>query len=299
MTHLWNASAPTDSARARAALAYARHGWPVLPCMPRRKVPLTPDGFHGASADVETVTGWWRAEPEANVGLVPARAALADGSTLLVLDCDGPAGHESAAALGAPSDTARVATGRRDGGEHRYYSVPAGVRVGNCTPAPGLDVRHAAGYVLVPPSVHPSGAAYRWHSAPAWAPGAVLPLPAALLEHLTRAPQIASPSTQQERVTLPLLGAAGASDAPTWRRLARYLTKVPTGLSDGRKTLAYRLAAALVHDFALGAADAWAVLAAWNSDNEPPLSARALHGLLRNATRYGKGAGRGLPRRSA
>lgn len=290
------ASPDAQSPQARAALAYARHGWPVLPCMPRGKVPLTRDGFHGASADVETVAAWWRAEPEANVALVPARVSLADGCTLLVLDCDGAVGRGAAAALGIPPNTARVATGRPDGGEHHYFGVPAGVQVGNGSPAPGLDVRHAAGYVLVPPSVHPSGAAYRWQGPPAWAPGAVLPLPAALLERLLapRAPA-PRPTADESRRTLPLPDPA-APDAPTWRRLARYVAKVPTGLADGRKTVGYRLAAALVHDFALGAADARAVLAAWNGDNCPPLPARVLDALLRNATRYGRGAAGAPPR---
>ena len=35
----------------RQALAYARHGWPVFPCLPGRKAPLTRHGFRDATTD--------------------------------------------------------------------------------------------------------------------------------------------------------------------------------------------------------------------------------------------------------
>jgi hypothetical protein len=292
-----------ETPQARAALTYALRGWPVLPCKPRGKVPLTRDGFYSATAKLETVVAWWGAEPTANVALVPARAVLPDGRTLLVLDCDGPAGLAAAVALDVPCNTARVMTGRVDGGEHRYFSVPVGIRIGNLALAPGLDIRHAAGYVLVPPSVHPSGAVYKWHSVPAWMPDVVLPLPVSVLDRLTAGrPQMVRPCRNQ-RSECVASGPGSArpessrqSDSATWWRLSRYLAKVPAGLADGRKTVGYRLAAALVHDFVLGAGDAWDVLAAWNADNVPPLPDRALAQLLRNATKYGQGSCKGSVR---
>jgi hypothetical protein len=187
-----------------------------------------------------------------------------------------------------PVHTARVTTGRPDGGEHRYFSVPPGVRIGNRALSPGLDVRHAAGYVLVPPSVHPSGVAYRWQGAPAWAPGAVLPLPGVLLERLMATPRTAPPPRPPgQRGYSPSLGIRGAPDAATCWRLARYVAKVPGGLSDGRKTTAFSFAAALLHDFTLARADAWAVLAGWNAENAPPLERARLETILDNAARYG------------
>ena len=290
--------------QARAAYEYARRGWPVLPCEPYGKLPLTRRGYHDATADLDRVATWWRAQPWANVAIVPARAVVDDGRTLLVLDCDGPAGFDAARALSVPYDTARVTTGRPEGGEHRYFTVPAGVQIGNRALAPALDVRHAAGYVLVPRSVHPSGAAYRWATAPAWTPGAVLPLPPALLERLAAAPVAAARTNASQHATAGDNLAAtdyfsrprSTPEARTWRRVKRYLAKVPTELADGRKTVGYRLAAALVHDFALGPHDAWAVLKAWNTDNRPPLPRDALAGLLHNAAKYGKGSGRGSAR---
>jgi hypothetical protein len=288
---------------AGAAISYARRGWPVLPCAPRSKVPLARNGFHAATAEIDTVAAWWRAEPTANIAVVPAGVVRPDGSSLLVLDCDGEAGFAAALAVGVPRDTACVVTGRLGGGEHRYFTVPPGVRIGNRTLDKGLDVRHAAGYVLVPPSVHPSGASYRWRSEAAWMPGAVRGLPPSVLDRL----RAEKPHTVRScRPTCRTHGSSGLgarqsdklfrSESAKWWRLSRYLLKVPARLSDGRKTVGYRLAAALVHDFGLEAGEVWDVLAAWNADNTPPLPDGALDQLLRNAAKYGLGSRRSLVR---
>lgn len=273
---------------AAAALEYARHGVAVLPCQPRGKLPLLPNGFHGASRDVEQVTEWWDRWPDANIALVPARCHLPGGRTLLVLDLDGPAGRQSAAELAIPHDTARVTTGRPEGGQHRYFSVPAGLAIGNRSPAPGLDVRHAAGYVLAPPSVHPSGAVYQWQGARAWAPGAVLPLPESILEMLT-APRL---EPVRDRWGPTFTATAGEpANGETWRRAAAYVARVPSGLADDRKQTAYRLSAALVHDIGLPERDAFDLLDAWNGDNRPPLSEPTLTRIFANAGRYGRNRG--------
>src|SRR5690606_30260670 len=75
----------------RAAVAYARRGWPVLPCVPRGKLPLTRRGYLDASADVEQVAAWWRHEPYANIGLAPAGVTLPDGGSIVVIDLGGAA----------------------------------------------------------------------------------------------------------------------------------------------------------------------------------------------------------------
>lgn len=137
---------------ARAMLGYARHGWPVFPIQPRGKAPLTDDGFKAATTDEAQLAGWWARWPEANIGFVPGRAGL------VVLDIDGPEGESAAQRLGLLAEpTLTIATAR---GVHLYFRHPGG-HIGNRRLAPGLDVRADAGYVLLPPSVHPSGARYR------------------------------------------------------------------------------------------------------------------------------------------
>jgi hypothetical protein len=63
-------------------------------------------------------------------------------------------------------------------GRHVYFRTPEGAAVRNTASkiAPGLDTRGDGGYVLAPPSIHPSGKRYAWSvdsantfaAAPAW-----------------------------------------------------------------------------------------------------------------------------------
>jgi putative DNA primase/helicase len=158
-----------------AALHLARKGLHVFPCRVRGKQPATTNGFKDASRDPEVVTRWWSLGPSYNIGV-----ATGAGSGVFVLDVDGGerAGEASLRALeaehGALPATVESITG---GGRHLWFkmpgrSVPCSVdRVG-----PGLDVRGAGGYVVAPPSIHPSGRAYSWSvdsgatfaDAPAW-----------------------------------------------------------------------------------------------------------------------------------
>jgi hypothetical protein len=64
-----------------AALGYAQRGWPVLPCKPRGKVPLTEHGCKDATLSIDTIVDWWARWPAANVGI-----ATGEVSGLLVLD---------------------------------------------------------------------------------------------------------------------------------------------------------------------------------------------------------------------
>lgn len=146
------------NALAEAALRYAEQGYAVFPCKPRDKKPLLAAaeggrGYLDATSDVATVAAWWQQYPDANIGLVPGKSGL------VVVDVDGPKGEITAESLGLnQSGTRESTTGR---GRHLWYLHPGG-RIGNSKPGEGIDIRADAGYVLVPPSVHPSGAKYAW-----------------------------------------------------------------------------------------------------------------------------------------
>ena len=142
----------------RAATWYATRGFPVLPCKPRGKEPLTLHGFKDAATDKEQIAAWWRQWPDANIG-IPTGAA----SGLLVLDIDPRNGGDvSLSALieenGALPETAQQITG--GGGRHIVGRYVAGVHSGVL--APGIDTKGDGGYIIAAPSLHPCGRRYRW-----------------------------------------------------------------------------------------------------------------------------------------
>ncbi len=143
-----------------AALGYAARGWPVLPCKPRGKKPLTPHGFKDATTDREVIQSWWKRWPNANIGLVTGAE-----SGLFVLDVDGPAGAESLANLQDVFETLPETATQRTGGGGRHilfkhHGYPIGNTAGKL--GPGLDTRGDGGYIVVTPSMHASGNAYAW-----------------------------------------------------------------------------------------------------------------------------------------
>lgn len=136
-----------------AALALVGRGWPVFPCVPGGKRPLgrlVPNGFHGATTDIELVTRWWTAYPTANVAIPTGHP------TVDVLDVDvKPAGtgweafNRCKAAGFLPRPLAVVAT--PSGGLHCYY--PGTSQACSSLPRHFIDFKAAGGYVLVPPSI--------------------------------------------------------------------------------------------------------------------------------------------------
>jgi hypothetical protein len=156
-----------------AARRYAAQGFPVFPvhrvrngvcscnhpdCAHPGKHPRTAHGFLDATKDPKCITEWWTKWPDANIA-IPTGAA----SGLLVIDIDPRnGGDESWEALtfefGRPPDTAEQLSG--GGGRHVFFTDP-GVSVPKEL-APGIDIKSAGGYIIVAPSVHPSGRQYAW-----------------------------------------------------------------------------------------------------------------------------------------
>ena len=144
----------------RAALAYPeRFGWPVFPCQPKGKKPVTPNGFQDATTDERKIWGWWTQYPDANIGIATGQISGID-----VLDVDPRHGgdetlSELEAEHGKIPDTVESLTG--GGGRHILFRFRAGVR-NSAGRLPGLDVRGEGGYFIAPPSIHESGQEYAW-----------------------------------------------------------------------------------------------------------------------------------------
>lgn len=144
-----------------AALRYAERGWLVFPLYPRSKKPIKDEnlqleyGFKDASNERNTVLQWWQGVPNANIG-------LATGDPFDVLDIDGP---QSVSALQdvLGKDYRHhgpvVTTGK---GKHLYFAALPNGRNRAGLLGGKLDYRGTGGYVVAPPSIHPSGRVYEW-----------------------------------------------------------------------------------------------------------------------------------------
>lgn len=177
-----------------AALRYASNGWAVFPlygiidgrcecgtnCGSPGKHPRVSGGLHDATTEEMRINAWWKRWPNANIGV---RTGLESG--LYVIDLDNKRsvdlgngilvsegenslkGQESV--IGRLPETLTQITG--SGGSHLIFRYPMdpstptipentfGNRAGIL---PSVDTRGDGGYIVVPPSLHPSGNRYRW-----------------------------------------------------------------------------------------------------------------------------------------
>ncbi len=127
-------------------LAWAGEGWHVFPLAPGSKIPAK--GSHGvsdATTDLETITKWHGACPDANWGINAGKSGL------MILDHDQykPGAAEAFEALdfehGIPK-TFQVAT--PSGGTHYYFKGSGGNSVEKL--GKGIDTRGHGGYVVLP-----------------------------------------------------------------------------------------------------------------------------------------------------
>jgi Bifunctional DNA primase/polymerase, N-terminal len=144
-----------------AALALASRGLRVFPIIARTKNPAIKDNLRLATIDEGIIRAWWR-NLDFNVAI-----ATGPNSGVWVLDIDGEEGESTLRRLetqhGALPATVESITG--GGGRHLFWRWPAGAEIRNSqvrADLPGIDVRANGGFVVAPPSIHPSGSAYAW-----------------------------------------------------------------------------------------------------------------------------------------
>ncbi|EFI34083.1 Bifunctional DNA primase/polymerase [Desulfonatronospira thiodismutans ASO3-1] len=141
-----------------AALVYAETGFPVFPC--RNKKPITDHGHKDATTDEAIIRKWWTRNPDAQIGTPTGPA-----SGVWALDEDLPDGPDTLEQLidtyGPLPPTRTQQTG--SGGKQFLFSWN-GCQVRNSTSkiGPDIDVRGDGGYIILPPSGHPSGGVYQW-----------------------------------------------------------------------------------------------------------------------------------------
>ena len=165
--------------------SYTERGWNVFPCKIKDKTPLV-KWQDEATNDIEKVKSWWTAYPNANVGLATGRRSM-----FWALDVD--AGHGGVETLkrlisehGSLPNTPVSKTG--GGGFHYLFSYANGENVRNTASkiGKGIDTRGDGGYIVAPPSLHPSGKFYQWDDNHDPSKIDLSPAPAWLLELLER-----------------------------------------------------------------------------------------------------------------
>jgi hypothetical protein len=190
---------------------YQGLGWPIFPLRATTKWPATEHGFKDASSD-PVDWRWWFADSNDGIGLP---TGLVSG--IAVVDIDPRNGGEQSLARleaehGPLPESAVSLTG--GGGRHFLFRIDAALRC--CKMADGVDLKADGGYIVAPPSIHPSGALYRWQ--PGRAPDALplaplppwcrrkSPRPAAQSEVAHKA--VANPETAKERFFVAHVGRA-------------------------------------------------------------------------------------------
>lgn len=137
------------------AMRYTQSGFSVIPLLARDKKPslATWKPFQERIATESELTNWFGSESQLNLGIVTGKV-----SGLTVIDCDSVAAVNLATKLGIPTcPTVRTAKG------FHFYFLDAGVsNFQKRDDLPGIDLRGEGGYVVAPPSVHPTGIVYSW-----------------------------------------------------------------------------------------------------------------------------------------
>ncbi len=165
---------------ARYALRYADLGLPVFPLAAREKKPLFPaahpladplhgickggcgrvgHGFHDATTDTSVLSRWWADKPMANIACPPPKGYM-------VLDLENEDALRSLFGLGYEIPETVWATTSE--GRHYWlrHSLPEDLVQRKIRILPDVDLIFGDGYVVLPPSVHPSGVLYEWQTPP-------------------------------------------------------------------------------------------------------------------------------------
>jgi hypothetical protein len=139
-----------------AALSYLeKFGFSVIPIKPNKKPFISWTEFQKRKPSPTEVRSWWTKWPRANVGIVTGTI-----SRIIVFDEDGPEAQAFIKEQGGFPITPQSKTHK---GHHYFLKYPPELRVSNSSNKKLLlDVRGNGGYIVAPPSIHPSGHQYRW-----------------------------------------------------------------------------------------------------------------------------------------
>ena len=210
----------------------------VIPINTKTKKPyIAWKEFQIRIATADEVKQWVRDYPEAGIALVTGEI-----SNIVVFDVDPRNGGTNKQFI--PFKTVSSKTGGK--GRHYFFNYPSTVKVG-CHPSimPGIDLKADLGYVIIPPSLHPSGNKYEWIKS--------------ILDH--------EPNYLPQEL-LDLI-------RKTSQKQSNFDPSLLNGVGEGsRNGSAASVAGKLLKRFKKGEweTEVWPLLSAWNAKNIPPLS---------------------------
>jgi len=224
------------------ALEYIELDWSIIPLRPNDKKPAISWGvYQRRLPSKEEVTNWFTGEETYNIAIITGRV-----SNLIVIDVDDP---EKAKRLNLPK-TATVQTAR---GFHYYYQYPDGVIIPSKHYEDlGIDLKGDGGYVVAPPSMHPSGVQYKWLVPP----DNIVDFPEHLIEQF-----------QEKKAVLDGL-------YPNWKIENAFVQypELNEGVDEGeRNTTCAHLAGKLIASGFYFKEEVLEILLRWNQLNIPPL----------------------------
>jgi len=142
------------------AREYLQLGWSIIPLKPLGKESLIKwKEYEHSRPSEEQIENWWGNWPKANIGVV-----LGEISGIFVVDIDAEQGEIELKAQGIYFDKELTVLQRTGRGKHYFYKYPEIGIKNRCFH--GGEIKSNGTYVVIAPSIHPSGAKYQWVNSP-------------------------------------------------------------------------------------------------------------------------------------
>lgn len=137
------------------AESYLSKGFTIFPVKPKQKRPAVKwKVFQFRKPTHDELKRWFGHKNSYGIAIVTGQI-----SGICVMDFDSPEAYQKAKIKGLPK-TPTVKTAK---GYHAYFKYPDNTsNFHNRVDISGFDIRGDGGYVVAPPSIHPSGHRYKW-----------------------------------------------------------------------------------------------------------------------------------------
>lgn len=141
------------------AITYTLNGFSVIPLKHKEKTPFLKSWLaYQQSPPTTDEIDYWFKNSARNIGIVTGAV-----SGIIVLDIDGPEGKEALQAIvGRYGDLPPTWISTTGKGMHYIFKHPNKPIRNSASRKLGIDFRADGGYIVAPPSIHPSGLVYQW-----------------------------------------------------------------------------------------------------------------------------------------